>query len=423
MVDYTVITSWVTDQVKHNQFFGGMIGGGIMTSGFMMLKGFPKRIHHYSKYQLTVSMTIDSSDPLFSFVEQWIAQKMGKKARHVKLFGNKVHNGSSDDEIAVAHDSGEYTYNYYLTPDHGSYWFWYKKRIYHMERSSNSDAATTSSALDSIGRKFESITLSTTGRDPSIFKDIVNECYEFIGKRETIKFFMSDRYGWKALNSLLPRKMESVYIDDGLKQDLINDVQHFLDNKQWYRDRNIPWRRGYMFYGTPGTGKTTLAIALASYFNIPLYSINLGSIGSDAELIDNIRSIPQKTICLIEDIDVGVNDQIKRNDQEETKQKFSLSSLLNALDGVYATDGRLLIITTNDLSKLDPALIRPGRVDKKIEFNQIGNKQIIDMFHNFYGIPLVLDKNYKVIPSQLQQEILENVTQPDKVIEWIKHNG
>jgi hypothetical protein len=187
-------------------------------------------------------------------------------------------------------------------------------------------------------------------------------------------------------------------------KDLIREVEMWRNSRSWYRDRGIPWKRGWLLYGPPGTGKTALARAFAEDLNLPIYVFNLAEL-SNHELMKAWADMQVNVPCvaLLEDFDNvfhGRENVSRRNmamslvisapkadpsgggDDDRPRTPLTFDCLLNCLDGVERSDGVFTIITTNDLSKIDPALgqprklpdgavefisTRPGRLDKAVE--------------------------------------------------------
>ncbi|KIM96235.1 hypothetical protein OIDMADRAFT_78270, partial [Oidiodendron maius Zn] len=153
------------------------------------------------------------------------------------------------------------------------------------------------------------------------------------------------------------------------KRELLDDIKDFLDpvTQQWYSDRDSPYRRDYLLYGPPGTGKSSLSSAIAGHCGLNIYILNLSTI-SEAILKRLFDSLPSRCILLLEDIDaVSSNRDAETEDSHRMSKlggvKVSLSSILNVIDGVGSQEGRILIMTTNHITRLDEAIIRPGRVD------------------------------------------------------------
>jgi len=191
---------------------------------------------------------------------------------------------------------------------------------------------------------------------------------------------------------------------------LIKEIELWRTSRDWYRAKGIPWKRGWLLFGPPGTGKTALARAFAEDLNMPIYVFNLAEMGN-AELIKTWGEMQINVPCiaLFEDIDnvfhgreniVRKNSMMpmlmaaeKKDDDDAPRPlltPLTFDCLLNCLDGVERADGIFTIITTNDISKVDAALgqprtlpdgtvefisTRPGRIDKAIE---LGYMEIAD---------------------------------------------
>lgn len=152
----------------------------------------------------------------------------------------------------------------------------------------------------------------------------------------------------------------------------VTEMQHWRDSEDWYRSHDVPWKWGALFHGGPGTGKTSFARAIGEYLDLPVYVYDLSSMLNE-ELRRHWDAMLEQVPCiaLVEDIDTQFNGR------ETIKGKLSFDSFLNCIDGIVRAEGLLMIITTNKLELVDPALgvpnqagvsTRPGRLDRLIEF-------------------------------------------------------
>lgn len=186
---------------------------------------------------------------------------------------------------------------------------------------------------------------------------------------------------WDDYSEIPLRKLSSVILPATQIDRLVTDMSRFLDSEKLYNRRCLPWHRGYLFHGPPGTGKTSVAKALADHFGLDVWYIPLGDIEKDTNLVRLIGRVRPRSILLLEDIDV-FHVAKKRDDSEGA----TLSGLLNALDGIMSPHGLITVMTTNDRSALDPALVRPGRVDVEEYFDYATMDQTVRLFEWFYDV-------------------------------------
>lgn len=184
------------------------------------------------------------------------------------------------------------------------------------------------------------------------------------------------------------RPLESVVLDVGVAEGIVQDLVDFIGNPQWYSQRGVPYRRGYLLHGPPGCGKSSFITALAGKLECVVCVLNLSEKGlTDDRLNHLMNTAPVQSIILLEDIDAAF---VSRDESKSVKSAYdganrvTLSGLLNCLDGVTSTEARILFMTTNYLDRLDPALIRPGRVDVQEYIGYCSEFQLANMFRKFY---------------------------------------
>jgi ATP-dependent Zn protease len=233
-------------------------------------------------------------------------------------------------------------------------------------------------------------------------------------------------------------------------------VNFFKNNKKWYDAKGIPYTLGLLLSGPPGGGKTSTIKCVANemqrhIINVKLHkyvtrtqmeslffndAINVVQNGKLEQFIIPIYN----RIYVFEDIDCQENDIVlerketikEREDELQiANEKLSLSCLLNILDGILETPGRIIIMTTNYPQLLDKALIRPGRIDLICEFTKCTNEMIIEFIENFYDIKLengeiekiMALENYRYTPAEMTKILFENFDNNLKAIEYIIHYG
>jgi len=229
--------------------------------------------------------------------------------------------------------------------------------------------------------------------------------------------------GFEKAFSRQPRKSESVVLDVDHAHNLLEDARNFLKKAAWYNDMGIPYRRGYLLHGPPGCGKSSFALVLASELKLNICILNLSQEGiSDNNLASTLRDAPPNAIVLLEDVDAIFVERKAGKSQSGV----SFSGLLNAIDGIAAQEGRILLMTTNHIERLDPALIRPGRCDVQLELRKASKLQLERMFLRFFPDQHGLAIQFKnrlpadeLSMAQLQGHFLEYSLFPELCVENI----
>ncbi|KAM3582000.1 Complex III assembly protein translocase and chaperone [Umbelopsis sp. WA50703] len=237
------------------------------------------------------------------------------------------------------------------------------------------------------GSPWETITLTTLSRDRDVFTQLLQEAQKMAIAKQEGKTVIYTSYGpeWRPFG--MPRKrrmLESVILDNGIKERIVEDVKAFIGSGKWYNDRGIPYRRGYLLYGPPGSGKSSFIQSLAGELEYNICILNLSERGlTDDRLNHLLSNVPERSIMLLEDIDAAFAKR-KQSDQQGYQSMITFSGLLNALDGVASAEERIVFMTTNHVENLDPALVRPGRIDVKEFLGNASDSQIRGMFLRFY---------------------------------------
>lgn len=157
---------------------------------------------------------------------------------------------------------------------------------------------------------------------------------------------------------------------------VIRDVQFWFRNRQWHKERGIPWRRGYLLHGMPGTGKTSLIRAIGEEMDVPIFIFDLASMDNE-RFLQCWRHSQETTprIAIFEDFDTVFNLR-ERTSDHSLSSLLTFDCILNAIDGIERQEGLLLFVTTNRVETIDPALgcpdingesTRPGRLDVTVE--------------------------------------------------------
>ncbi|KAF7596147.1 hypothetical protein BBP40_003046 [Aspergillus hancockii] len=307
-----------------------------------------------------------------------------------------------------------------FTPAEGStHYFWFRGQLLAFVRA-KSDQKVSFGGSGRYGSRLEAerLYLSCFGRDTGVLKELLCEAQRVYVARDGNSTIIyrgqktpGDYVDWTRCMARAPRPLSTVILDQAQKDAFVDDIKEYLHprTRRWYSNRGIPYRRGYLLHGPPGTGKTSLCFAVSGLMGLPLYLLNLSSksFGED-DLMSLFQELPRRCIVLLEDVDCagitqkrvsgeGSNDSAEKTkdgkeedapqdaDTDSSKQGVSLSGLLNVIDGVAASEGRILVMTTNHPELLDPALLRPGRVDMSIQFGYAESGDIQELFSAIYS--------------------------------------
>lgn len=200
----------------------------------------------------------------------------------------------------------------------------------------------------------------------------------------TPDFLIAERWGgWERRDDLPRRSLDTVALRAGQKERLGADLEHFLAQEDRYARLGIPWHRGILLEGPPGTGKTSVAQALATHFGLDVFFVPLGTLDDDARLLQMVTAVRPRSMLVLEDVDVL--HAAKHRDAGGDGKALSLSGLLNALDGMATPHGLVTVMTTNHPGVLDDALVRPGRVDVVEHIGYLDDHQLHELVTTFLG--------------------------------------
>lgn len=411
----------------------------------------------------SASITIYSSDPIYDNIIEWVTEQHAlRQVRNLKGYSAGESFDDDTSEIKDVPDLSEdsiFNFNNWASstppkyqPHTGYHRFWHKGRWFWFSVDKD---RVPGGYMGMMIQDQERATLTTIGRSTKPIKELIIETRDRHLAHQTSKTVIRrpspkeqrgrGRSAWHKVAVRPSRPMGTVVLDDKQKAMVLKDINDFLHPKtpRWYANRGIPYRRGYLFHGPPGTGKTSLSFALAGVFGLDIYCLSLSEATlTEEDLITLFNSLPRRCVVLLEDIDsAGVlrkkTDNAvdekeggrgkgrrkpgeKESDEKETEdsttvaasaiakavaqavkgandaseagrrgpslnnQGVSLSGLLNAIDGVASQEGRVLVMTTNHPERLDEALVRPGRVDMKIEFALASKQQSRELFLRMY---------------------------------------
>lgn len=421
------IQSWITEQVTNNQFFAGAIGGSVMYTVLNYLKGWGHKIYGYIKNafirQITLNVAVDDD-----MCKQYHFFCIGfiKKPKNIKFFKkennfrklkttksgkigtrlikepidflkNKIQISKGD--ILIKNEKIKSDESIGLS--FGTHWFMYN--WYTLVYINISDDSSNHSEY-----KTEVITTSFISLNPDKarleFQQKFDDFFTEASNKPAI--YSIGSYGAEKIRTVPPRTLDGIFVEDKLKEELCEKIEDFYDNVDFYSSVGISPTIGIMLYGIPGTGKSSLITAIANHFNCSIYTLDCTET-NDIKIGNKMKSlmdIKPYSIITLEDLDCSKVFR-KRVENEENK---SLSECLKMLDGTNLPDGTIIIATTNHIDRLDPAVVRHGRFDIKLELKPACKNTAQKMIEYLNPNKLdLLDKlKFPITQAELQARIL-----------------
>ena len=462
---YSLISKYILDTFAFDISIIASVCVLVVASTFggqFVLKHISQQFFSY----FSASITIYNYDPIYENILDWVTEQAAlRQVRNLKGYSAGESFDEDTDEMKAVQDLSEdsiFNFNNWAAsspplyqPHTGFHRFWHKGRLFWFSVDKD---RVPGGFMGLMVQDQERVTLTTIGRSTTLIKALILETRDRHLAHQTSKTVIRrpspkeqrgrGRSAWNKVAMRPSRPMGTVVLDDKQKAMVLKDINDFLHPRtpRWYANRGIPYRRGYLFHGPPGTGKTSLSFALAGVFGLDIYCLSLSEATlTEEDLITLFNSLPRRCVVLLEDIDsagvlrkktgdeedrqeggkgrrTGKPDHSEKGKQEKKEsedpaataasaiakavaqavkgandaseagrrgpslnnQGVSMSGLLNAIDGVASQEGRVLVMTTNHISKLDDALVRPGRVDMKVEFALANKQQSKELFVRMY---------------------------------------
>lgn len=425
-MNFLDLYEWASHQLANNQFLVGILVPFTLGVIGYLLRSVPYSIYRYIKRMCTLDFTlttsVDNYDKILAFLYS--------------------HRWTVLSRTYAVSRSGSY-----LTPGYGWSIGFYKGTMFTFYRK----------MLDGKMKIEEETNITFFTRNLRFVQSLLNDVNINAAEQDLIEISESRSNYWGSRIKKPKRDLKTIFVNDGIDTKLTESFNKFLTNEEWYRSRGIPYKKCVLLYGPPGTGKTSLIHALASEMNMNLRVVsNLTQVGellsdmgsnynfdsvsdNDDDDYDDSRSKTSKrrrNLFVIEDIDCLAN--LKRNGKEDEEEPTTapadfdealkaaekedasrsvetvLHQLLNTLDGFSTPHGLMVFITTNHISRLDPAILRKGRVDDLIELGPLNYEGMCRMFKTFYGVDTTVKEfEYSPIVGSRLQDLFINNDKPE----------
>lgn len=354
----------IRELITHNQFASGGILVVALTAVWTYLRSLPRDLWRLFLRNFTNEISFLSSDSCYEWVERWFSINYHPYyGRYMMTYDSSYSDRSND--------------KYYLAPNYGWYFRWYKWRVVTLNKTQDKVSEKSDRVRDKID-----IRLFGGKKILESFLEDLRKDY-LASKKHGMKVYTMNMYGdW---NSQSNREyVNQPILPKGIYQYLTNDLNKFITSYDDYKRKGILYKRNYMFYGIPGTGKSSTIARLAFDLKKDIYILNIHSGMTNTNFIEAVGSVPHSGLLVIEDIDCL--DETHKREKEDSKKSnktgnLNLSTILNTLDGFNCPNGLICFITTNKKEELDSALVRPGRIDVAIEFVNPGKSEVHQLYN------------------------------------------
>lgn len=334
-------------------------------------------------------------------------------AEHCKTKNFFIEYAPSTSNIAKQHGAAN-----------GKGWMFYKNKFYFFVRSE-----ITANKKEGEVELSKSIKLFTFGNSPKVFFDIYGDSKSAFFPDEKL-YYLDKHSGPKSgywLKGKPREKAPYLAVNKAVKDKILKAVEFFNNNKDWYEKRGLAKKLVIVLYGPPGTGKTSLSRFIADETERHLASINVGNI-TDVDFSNDIKALSDSN-ALVSIQDFDANPAFHRRDSGKghilnseatnvinqnaigSQQGLNISSVLNTLQGDVPLDDVVIVMTTNHIEKIDPAILRKGRVDLLIEVGALHFDEVKEFWEFYYETTEPLPESFKsieIVAADLMGKFQEN---------------
>lgn len=376
------------DQLQAIMKANPVVAGAVSLWGLAVMtwfaKSIPSAVARLFITQCTTSLTVNNAgwrgnaEQFSGFIDWYARSGWLKWSRRLALDGTHVGDHRKQEVDAI------------VSAGYGVHFFFYFGRLFWFSRSQ----------LPSQGTELEKneIKIFTIGRNQAPILRLVEDFRHKLDKSKVGVFAFDNE--WSLVTSVRKRSLDTVVVDQAIKDKIVGNLSHFFANREWFDRRGMPYKLTFVLSGAPGTGKTSLISALAAHFGRNVAILNLSTM-SDKTFANAIATLPERAFVVIEDFDSASAVQARGGSQgllggitltSETQsgpggEVFSfltLSSILNTLDGLVRLDDTVIMMTTNHIDRIDPAVLRKGRVDHIYEIGYLQDAEIIEYIRLMY---------------------------------------
>lgn len=380
-------TNFMMNATSGNEMLVSFISIGVIGSMVAFIRYVPnfikEQVIRYTTTSFTINNTHFYSEKATIRMMSWLSGVISENSSRTLSF-NYIESWRTDQE-KKEHN--------FIGTGYGFHWFIFNGKLFWLKKEK----------LESSGSEIqkEEYTFRCFGRSHEPFKKLVeNFAAEY--EEDNLKIYTLVGQDWEEAGVSVPRSMNTIAMSDDKKKEIIDNIENFKNNKEWFTKAALPYKLTYILYGKPGSGKTSLIKAIASEFKMNLCVMNINTM-SDSSLQKALVDMPKNSVLAIEDFDsssstkdrgisadvrLATTKTVKESNKNESNKNvedsfindtmsfLTLTGMLNALDGIIPLNDTLIFLTTNNIEAVDPALYRKGRVDYLMEMNELEPEDI-----------------------------------------------
>jgi chaperone BCS1 len=386
------------EKLKNNQLVTAAVLAAPAAAITYGIRSVPAKLWNHAKRALTITLRFNSDMGDYEAISSYVTKEI--------VYEKLSRNFNYQTEQKWDSDSySDKTQHLGLTAGYGTHIGFYKRRLVMVNR--HIDESNQSA-------KFKEHLVLTFFAGRKLVKTFAGEVMDKSGSNfgsfNSVPIWINSGDWWKRAGSRPLRSLDTVFTSGGVGHDLLRSIREFEAKRSEHHRLGLPYHLGILLYGIPGCGKSSLIHALASETERSIFYLNLGSVESDKEVTDLLSSNRDwsKVLLVLEDFDaagvtVNRDEEVEAPDAKpkrrtaKKKSPVTLSTMLNALDGLITPDGLVTIATTNHPDRIDDALKRDGRFDQRIELGKLGYGEFVAMCDLFGVDPA----DYPVKPGDL----------------------